>query len=849
MAVIACEDDAAVELVAYVAAAPGATLNEAALTNWMTARLSDAMRPRKLRFVPEIPMLGNFKHDIPRLRAMEREHALAASAKAATAPAAAADLSRAAGSAVREAVRAAWTRVLGAKSFDADLTWSQAGGDSLQALNFVFALEAALHRPMMENTLSPAMRPSDIIAKLQGSSTDQSAPDAHRPHLFLFPGVIRNVISIANFADELRAAGYDAHLLSYPPIDADHVRFVDFHSHLDYALAQMRAVMADDEPIRILGWSFGGLVAFEAACVLAREGRKVEFVGVVDIGPFVVSRDQSWFVSELPLQRFARSVSSGRIVRMLHPSNLSSRIIEEQLRRRMFGLLRLEWRLVDAIGWPRARRKFVVYVSRFIRMRSTRGLHMSHFPGPVHLFRCREQGDWDAFGHSENPEDNANIPADMNWGPYCTSVGVAEVPGNHNTPFNPENLPETLRVVLAALRGEAEDTTRPLASMQRIGRGTDPAPQQNEPGDADAALRGTVRAAWGALLGIESFDAEMSWDEAGGDSLKGLELTWGLENRLGHPVPVTVLDPRSRPSELIARIKAELGAPASQPAGLATTRHRPRVFVLPGALGPDFNIKRFVDALAGSYDMELLDYPAVDPAAIQLMSFESVSMDAVRQIRAKVAKDEPIHIIGYSLGAFVAQFAARALAEAGYRIGFVGLIDAGPVALGHLPYFLTNENILRRLMRTVRKGELFKRNLVRPFALLLERQLREHRFKLLSWEWRLINMLGIRRATLYFRLAAMRYVRARSAHSHVPPFYSGPVHVFRGTDPKWEQLQADDDLNWRRYCAEVTVWKVTGPHTLILEDPNFESIRAAVVTALDRTTGKAKSEMGRLLAS
>ncbi len=157
-------------------------------------------------------------------------------------------------------------------------------------------------------------------------------------------------------------------------------------------------------------------------------------------------------------------MAKGRFVRLLNPHYLSSRLIEEQLRRRMFGLLHWEWRLVDAIGWPRARRKFAVNVTRFIRMRATRGLQISHFAGPVHLFRCRERTFLDAFGHNENPEADIDTPRDMSWGPYCTRVSIAEVPGNHNTPFEPKNLPESLRVILAALRGENEDAGRPPAT-------------------------------------------------------------------------------------------------------------------------------------------------------------------------------------------------------------------------------------------------------------------------------------------------------------------------------------------------------------------------------------------------
>ena len=54
----------------------------------------------------------------------------------------------AAGLSVRDAVRSRWERVLGAESFAADRSWEESGGDSLKALELVFALEEMLSRPV-----------------------------------------------------------------------------------------------------------------------------------------------------------------------------------------------------------------------------------------------------------------------------------------------------------------------------------------------------------------------------------------------------------------------------------------------------------------------------------------------------------------------------------------------------------------------------------------------------------------------------------------------------------------------------------------------------------------------------
>ena len=390
---------------------------------------------------------------------------------------------------------------------------------------------------------------------------------------------------------------------------------------------------------------------------------------------------------------------------------------------------------------------------------------------------------------------------------------------------------------------------RDFAARQKIGPDADPPPQNNAPDDADAAVREAVRTVWSELVGASSFDEDLSWDEAGGDLLKGLELAWGLEKLLGRPVPVTMLEPGTRPSEFIARLKPAQAAPLRQEGNPAAQRERPHVFFLPGLLGPEFSNARFAKSVAADYDVELLDYPSIDPTAIRPVTFDSMGLHMVRQIDANVEKGNPVYIVGYSLGAFAAQYAAVALAKAGHRIGFVGLIDTGPLKLGQTARFIQDDRPLRRRVWPERTTGKWWRRLTRALGALVAFQMRRHKYEQVGWSWRLANALGMRDAALYFRLVATWFARLEGTQDYVPSFYAGKVHVFKGTDPDWERLKAGDDLNWRQYCAEVATARVTGQHALIFEDPNFESVRAAVVAALDQATQTAGPETGRRLAS
>lgn len=111
VAVIARTDNSSVELAAYVVADKAASLSSAALSAWLIERLPEAMRPKDIALVDEIPMLGNFKHDIAALTALDRKGAAARRLAAAAERPVRAALPQSPD--IRDAVRTAWERALG----------------------------------------------------------------------------------------------------------------------------------------------------------------------------------------------------------------------------------------------------------------------------------------------------------------------------------------------------------------------------------------------------------------------------------------------------------------------------------------------------------------------------------------------------------------------------------------------------------------------------------------------------------------------------------------------------------------------------------------------------------------
>jgi thioesterase domain-containing protein len=123
------DDGAALRLVAYVEAAPGAARDPAALKRFLASKLPQHMLPAEVRYVAALPRTPGGKLDRKRLADVER---LPADAVAATPP--------------RDALEAAVAHVFGellnARAIGAESDFSLLGGDSLMASDLQSRLKA-----------------------------------------------------------------------------------------------------------------------------------------------------------------------------------------------------------------------------------------------------------------------------------------------------------------------------------------------------------------------------------------------------------------------------------------------------------------------------------------------------------------------------------------------------------------------------------------------------------------------------------------------------------------------------------------------------------------------------------
>src|SRR5205085_2493340 len=118
----------------------------------LAARLPPHSQPAAIHFLDAIPQLPGFKPDIAKLERLDRYEIAMRDAQALlgetvqrAAPAPPRSL---AGAAIRVAVEQAWSAVLSARAFKADLPWNRVDGDSLKAMELWFLIEEKLGRKL-----------------------------------------------------------------------------------------------------------------------------------------------------------------------------------------------------------------------------------------------------------------------------------------------------------------------------------------------------------------------------------------------------------------------------------------------------------------------------------------------------------------------------------------------------------------------------------------------------------------------------------------------------------------------------------------------------------------------------
>lgn len=354
------------------------------------------------------------------------------------------------------------------------------------------------------------------------------------------------------------------------------------------------------------------------------------------------------------------------------------------------------------------------------------------------------------------------------------------------------------------------------ALLARAAAASGPAGTLPKAGDArraDAKARAMVDKAWRTALGKAPPPGQVTFEEAGGDSLQLLQLVFELERLAGQPLPMERFHGRQSVEDIGAELDNCLGeATETLPADAAA------IFLFPPSGGGGAHFMAFRTACGAHTIVRQVRYPDLRELARSETSFETIAAHAARQVESLKAEG-PLILAGYSAGGEVAYAAARQLQARGRVVERLILLDTDASGLSYpLPSVqaASPQPVMRRY---------FRRPTIHHYRRLVDMAMPVRFLRTAQGRALLSLMLALRlRLPLPAEIAIVASLRAydilfdechrRWLMALEPAPLDIPTVLFRSQE---QRPGAPEDLGWRRRTRELSIIPVNGDHFTMLE--------------------------------
>ena len=345
---------------------------------------------------------------------------------------------------VTQAISQTWYRLTGDPP-EPGVSFEEAGGDSLGLMELIFILERTLTTKLPLERFHGGLTAEELAREaLACASVVRNVAPRQQTLIFFCPPTWDSV----NLADFRRTGGDEFRFITieYPDWRACTARGFGLQTWIDIVRAQIREQLPLG-PVRLAGYSSGGLIAYEASVALEAEGREVSLLGILDApapgatGPNLnkaaPARLRAWWWA---VYRY-RIASGG-----------------ERTRRLAFALafaLASEWvalgrRLLARVPARAARRMnrrsladwTIYYLTGLLRSAACKRAVAYNrrtepkLRAPIVLFRCAGQP--------------AHVEPDYGWGYLAEKVIILPVPGDHSSTMTQPHVVQTAAAFVAA---------------------------------------------------------------------------------------------------------------------------------------------------------------------------------------------------------------------------------------------------------------------------------------------------------------------------------------------------------------------------------------------------------------
>lgn len=289
----------------------------------------------------------------------------------------------------------AWRKVLGLPEVGATDSFFDLGGDSLLAVQLVLEIERTLDKSLPLSVFYHTATVREMARWLSGENRETPArgviclnPHGGQPPLFCIPGRGGTAFSyrgLATLLDDDRPV----YALQYPGIDDDEQPYDRVEALAAEFIRRIRCVHPDG-PVLLIGYSFGGLVAYEVAQQLTADGVKVLYLGLLDtLAPGAIRPRPKLQRAWLHLNKMTPADAIHRIRRSLIGGDKPS--VDHRRND--------PWQDDDTPASPSGNGRLSQALQRLKHATKAARIHYKPKPydGNVSLFRTSHQPDWMCF--------------------------------------------------------------------------------------------------------------------------------------------------------------------------------------------------------------------------------------------------------------------------------------------------------------------------------------------------------------------------------------------------------------------------------------------------------------------
>jgi amino acid adenylation domain-containing protein len=419
-------------LLAWYVPVEGIKAGRGEIRAWLEERLPSFMLPDGIDEVAAMPLNANGKVDV---RALPDPHAQVAERAASLPPDGAAE----------QKLAVIWSEVLGVDSICRDDEFFELGGNSLAGLRMFARIGREFGVSLPLATLLHARTLRDLARVIETGSAPTGTTDAEDI------GHIATIRSSGDLPPLVAIHGGDGGVLFYEELarrlpddrpflaiespdlsTSEEIRVESIEVTARNYIRLLRQIRPQG-PYLLTGYSFGGVVAYEMAAQLTAVGEEIGFLGLIDtLNPAVPVREYS-----LPerVSVFWKSREDEPLLGRLQ--SLAGRFREG-----VETNFRVRSEVAAAAAGPAEAHSEL----RGVQLREAHYQAMlaytpKSYHGSVTLFRASEKS------------DKFEFPADYGWQQVATDFRIVDIPGDHLTVFDRENVPELSRCFGESLPG------------------------------------------------------------------------------------------------------------------------------------------------------------------------------------------------------------------------------------------------------------------------------------------------------------------------------------------------------------------------------------------------------------